>query len=109
MDHVVVALVSFRMLRAASTGIDGCEPVVAIPICVAGCSELGRFFGIYHSNSNDSFGRIRGGLLSSGDCAIQARIPRAVYFTHTTRANRRKNFVRSEFCARVQRHNRTRL
>src|SRR5882762_3884794 len=40
-----------------------------------------------------------------GDDAVQARVPRAVHFSHASSAERRQDFVRAEASARGQCHN----
>jgi hypothetical protein len=49
-------------------------------------------------------GKVRGKDLD-GDDAVQARVPRAVHFSHASSAERRQDFVRAEASARDQCHN----
>jgi hypothetical protein len=68
-DHVAAPVVSLRKLKAASAGINDGVGLWVVRIRIAGRS--GRFFGISRSNNNDSFGRIRSGLLSSGHPSLR--------------------------------------
>ena len=50
-----------------------------------------------------------GGENLNGYCAVQPRIARAIYLSHPTRAQRRKDFVGPKSCCRGQRHDWMRL